>query len=81
MHGVITSLSTGDNVMTKLNCWNAVLLDGGGNIIACKLDILQHDRVQAGVIELANGSNTNITLLVDVKGSEAAKCQFMCLLT
>ena len=70
---LITSLSTCNNVMTELNSWHTVLLDRRRNVVARKLNILHHYRVQACVLKLANGSNTDIALLMDIKGGKAVK--------
>jgi hypothetical protein len=59
--------------MTKLDCWHAILLDGGGNFVTGKLDILQHDRMKTSMLELANRINTNITLLVNFNGGNAKR--------
>lgn len=59
--------------MTELNSWHTVLLDRRRNVVARKLNILHHYRVQACVLKLANGSNTDIALLMDIKGGKAVK--------
>jgi len=59
--------------MTLVNCGQRVLLNGGRNVIACKSNILQHDWVQAGIIEGAHRLDANITLLDNINLDDPEK--------
>jgi hypothetical protein len=61
----LTCLSTSNNVVTKLNCWKAILLNRSWNLIARKLDISQHYRMETSVLELADRLHTDSTLLAN----------------
>jgi hypothetical protein len=52
--------------MTQLNCRHAVLLNGCGHRIPSQLHVLQHDGMQTRILELADGSDANISLLMNV---------------
>lgn len=47
-----TSLGCCDDISTLKNSRNCVCLDGSGVIVAAKIDIADHDRVQASSVEL-----------------------------
>ena len=47
-----TGLSRGENVVPLKDGGDAVRLDGRAHLVAAQLDVLQHDRVQPGVLEL-----------------------------
>lgn len=52
--------------MTTANGRNAVLLDGSGDFVAAKLDILNHCRVELGLIEAPDGDDANRALLLQL---------------
>jgi hypothetical protein len=54
--------------MAELNSWHTILLDGCGDIVACKLYVLHHHWMQARILELANRSDTDIALLMNING-------------
>ena len=47
-----TGLSRGENVVPLNDGGDAVRLDGRAHLVAAQFDVLQHDRVQPGVLKL-----------------------------
>lgn len=47
-----TGLRTRDNVMATEHCGDAVCLNRSRDNISAKLDVLHHDWVEAGILEL-----------------------------
>ena len=66
-----TCLSAGNDVITLGDRRQAILLNGGWDVVAGKLDILQHDRVKARILELSNRLKTDSALLDYLNGSNA----------
>jgi hypothetical protein len=59
----LTSLSNSNHIVPQGDGREAVLLDRGGDLVAAKLYVAQHDRMQTRVGELRDGLNANWTLL------------------
>lgn len=49
---VLTGLGNSNQIMSRNDCWNRIGLDWSGNLIAAQANVLPHDRMQAGIIEL-----------------------------
>lgn len=49
----LTSLCNADNVNVLEDRWQAVRLDGRRNLVPAKLNVVQHDRMQSSIFELA----------------------------
>ena len=48
----LTSLSDTNHVMVRQKSWNGISLNGRRVFITAKLDIVVHNRVEAGIFEL-----------------------------
>ncbi len=66
---ILTSLSTGNQVMTFNNRWNCIGLNWGGDLIASKLNVSQHRRVKTSLGKCLDRLDTNSTLLNNLKAS------------
>jgi hypothetical protein len=51
--------------MSLENCWNTVLLNWSWDNVVGKINILHHDRVNTGILELAGGHDADIAFLDD----------------
>lgn len=58
--------------------WDRELLDGGRAIIAAKRNVLQHDRMQAGIGKRADGVNLDRAFLSDFNALDAAPVRKIC---
>src|SRR5450432_3743005 len=75
-----TGLSTCDDIMALENCRKAIGLDGSRHSIASKLDILQHDGMQASILKGAHRLDLGGALLDDVDHFDAKSDQFRSLI-
>jgi hypothetical protein len=56
----LTSLSSADDIVALADGWNGIGLDGGWGEVARKLDVLNDDGVQTGVVELEGQYSTQL---------------------
>lgn len=63
---MLTGLSDANDVVSKLDCRNAILLDRGGNLISTKLNVAKSDRMKATILELGNGVDASRALLEEL---------------
>jgi hypothetical protein len=69
----LTSLSTGDNVITFVDGCQGVALNRRGDGIASKANVGKHDGVESSIVKAENRLDTNSTLLDNVDGGDTAK--------
>lgn len=64
--GGLTSLGDADDIVTRSNGRKAILLDRSRNFVATKIDILDHGRMKASVLESSHRNGANWTLLLEL---------------
>ena len=62
-----TGLGNGNDVVAHRDGRQAVLLDRGRNLVASKLNILEHDGVEARILEGHNRLDANRALLEELE--------------
>lgn len=62
--GKLTGLGNADDVVTILDGRKTILLDGGRDLVATKLNVLDHCGMQAGVLETHDRDRTNRAFLL-----------------
>lgn len=70
----LTSLSASNQIVTLNDGRNGVLLNRSGNIVSSKLNVLQHDRMKAGIGECLDWLDANSTLLLNLDLVYTAMC-------
>ncbi len=70
----LTSLSNANHIPALHNGGDGELLNGGRVVVACQLDILQHDGVQTGILEGVDGIDLDRAFLFDLDAFDASRC-------
>lgn len=73
----LTSLGNGNDVVALNNSRDGVLLNGSRVDVRGQSDVLEHDRVEAGVVKLFDVLNTFRALLGNVDLLDPIWCQTM----
>lgn len=62
----LTGLRDADDIVTAANGRDTVFLNGRGDLVAAKLNILGHGRVKLGLFEAHDGNDTDRALLLQL---------------
>jgi hypothetical protein len=68
---MLTGLRNANDVVTKLDCRNAILLDRGRDLISTKLNVAKGDRMKTTILELGDGVDASRALLDELNLGEA----------
>lgn len=73
-HYQLTGLRDANHVVAHVDGREAVALDGSRNLITSQLNVLQHGRVKAGILEGRNGVDARRAFLEQLNRSDPNCC-------